>query len=93
MLTLQPPADWQVQSSCCCRVTCTRPVCLLSHLLLCFSGWTQVVTAGQYEITLYYQSDEAAVFRLWVGPYSKIQDGTAMHLDARLPADVSNMHV
>jgi hypothetical protein len=49
----------------------------------------QVVTAGQYEITLYYQSDEDATFRLWVGPHSKIEDGTAMHLDARLPADVS----
>uniref|UniRef100_A0A383WEH6 Sulfatase N-terminal domain-containing protein n=1 Tax=Tetradesmus obliquus TaxID=3088 RepID=A0A383WEH6_TETOB len=53
----------------------------------------KVVTAGQYEITLYYQSDEAAVFRLWVGPYSKIQDGTAMHLDARLPADPNKRHV
>jgi hypothetical protein len=49
---------------------------------------SQVVTAGQYEITLYYQSNEDATFRLWIGPHAKIEDGTAMHLDARLPADV-----
>jgi hypothetical protein len=48
-----------------------------------------VLTAGQYEITLYYQSDEEAAFRLWIGPYNRIQDGTAMHLNTRLPADVS----
>jgi hypothetical protein len=62
---------------------------LCSTLSFQCAGCLQVVTAGQYEITLYYQSDEEATFRLWVGPYSRIQDGTAMHLDARLPADVS----
>jgi hypothetical protein len=62
---------------------------LLAAQVFVFAALLQVVTAGQYEITLYYQSDEDATFRLWVGPYSKIEDGTAMHLDARLPADVS----
>ncbi|KAF6261262.1 alkaline-phosphatase-like protein [Scenedesmus sp. NREL 46B-D3] len=53
----------------------------------------KVMTPGHYEITLYYQSDREATFRLWIGPRSKIVDGTAMHLDAKLPADAKKRRV
>lgn len=52
-------------------------------------GLLQVVTAGRYEVRLSYTARHSAAFRLWLGPYAKIQAGSAQHIDVTLDAAVS----
>jgi hypothetical protein len=45
----------------------------------------KVAAAGTYSISLFYQSNQTATFRLWFGPYESIQAGTAMNLVSKVP--------
>lgn len=51
----------------------------------------QVLKPGTYQVQLMYTSQVQASFKLSVGQYSKIQDGTAKSLRARLPVNVSKL--
>jgi hypothetical protein len=50
----------------------------------------QVFAAGAYDATMFYTSKQWAVFKLSVGSYQDIQDGTAPSIKTTLPAVVSD---
>ncbi|WIA22471.1 hypothetical protein OEZ85_004767 [Tetradesmus obliquus] len=58
------------------------------------SAWyrIKVVTAGRYEVRLSYTACHSAAFRLWLGPYAKIQAGSAQHIDVTLDAAAQRSH-
>lgn len=58
------------------------------------SAWyrIKVVTAGRYEVRLSYTARHSAAFRLWLGPYAKIQAGSAQHIDVTLDAAAQRSH-
>lgn len=51
---------------------------------LCFVC-SQVLKKGTYDATLFYTSKQWAVFKLSVGPYKSIVDGTAPSVTSTLP--------
>jgi hypothetical protein len=59
-------------------------------LLLLLLLLLQVATAGRYLVQIMYTSQIQASFRLSVGPYSRILDGDALAVTARIPAAVSD---
>lgn len=48
----------------------------------------QVAQPGLYKVTLMYQSDHEATFRLWAGPYNLIRQQRALSIEAIVPASV-----
>ena len=62
-----------------------------ASLLLTQPCWCvlQIVAGGIYKVSVMYTSQVQATFKLAVGLYSNIEDGTAPSLTAKLPVTVS----
>ncbi|WIA17400.1 hypothetical protein OEZ85_014256 [Tetradesmus obliquus] len=56
---------------------------------MCFKS--KVLTGGSYDATMFYTSKQWAVFRLSIGTYKAIQDGSAPFITTTLPAVSSVM--
>eukprot|EP00775_Hariotina_reticulata_P005460 gene5460-5694_t len=54
------------------------------------SAWYRIKVAqpGLYEVTVMYQSDHEATFRLWAGPHNMIRQQRALSIEAILPASL-----